>query len=369
MEHIKLPQNEKVNIQAFANMLDLKNLKNSYKLYWFYAIFEEIKHGNKEMIFKKLVYRMIAKSWYSLIEFKLNLGVNDQLNKTVIHLQEKYNFEKNINEEKLIEKLGEIKDKELDSLITEFFKYVPYRLLSPFYKELIGLKDSEKNKIIVELSNIGNNGIYKIIESEKRLEINENWYSYIFENQAIIEGWLINKLIFFLQTRNPNVPAIPFKIFATKERNLNNAKKYWKKIIELNDIKDIYTGKRLTIEESISIDHFIPWSFVLHDELWNLIPTIQSINSSKNDRLPLLDKFLESYCDLQYLGLKTALKHNFCQKELEDYFTISRNIDLKKEISKEYFVKNLKDTINPIYQIAQNQGFIIWEGSFIKDLK
>ena len=36
MEHIKLPQNEKVNIQAFANMLDLKNLQNSYKIYWFY---------------------------------------------------------------------------------------------------------------------------------------------------------------------------------------------------------------------------------------------------------------------------------------------------------------------------------------------
>jgi hypothetical protein len=34
-------------------------------------------------------------------------------------------------------------------------------------------------------------------------------------------------------------------------------------------ISDIYTG--LPVNESyMSLDHFIPWSFVLHDRLWNL---------------------------------------------------------------------------------------------------
>ena len=39
-----------------------------------------------------------------------------------------------------------------------------------------------------------------------------------------------------------------------------------------------------------------PWintaSFVAHDQLWNLIPADISVNSSKSDRLPILEKYL-----------------------------------------------------------------------------
>ena len=361
MEYIKLPISQRLNIQAFSNMLDLKYIQNSYKLYWFYAVFEEIKNGKEKILFKELILRMIAKSWYSLIEYKLHFGGIDQLNRVVIYLYNNYGFEKDISEEELIGKLNEIKDENLNYFIKEFSKFVPYRLLSPFYPELTGIKDQYKNNIILELSNKGDMGIYKINKQEKSIEINEKWFNYIFENQAIMEGWILNKLIFFLQTRNPNVPAIPFKIHAPQKRKLTNATKYWKKVIEINKVNDIYTNKILSLEDTISIDHFVPWSFVLHDELWNLIPTTREINSSKNDKLPKLDKFLDKYCDIQYIGLKTALNYNFGRKEIEDYFTISKNINLNKDISKEYFVENLRNTIMPIYQIAYNQGFMIWD--------
>lgn len=36
----------------------------------------------------------------------------------------------------------------------------------------------------------------------------------------------------------------------------------------------------------ISIDHYVTWSFVLHDELWNLIPTFKNINSYKGNNIP-----------------------------------------------------------------------------------
>ncbi|MDY5576621.1 MAG: HNH endonuclease domain-containing protein [Lachnospiraceae bacterium] len=38
-------------------------------------------------------------------------------------------------------------------------------------------------------------------------------------------------------------------------------------------------------ENDISIDHFVPWSYVAHDEMWNLNPTTKSINSSKRNNL------------------------------------------------------------------------------------
>ena len=360
MEYIKLPVSQRLNIQAFSNMLDLKYIQNSYKLYWFYAIFEEIKMGKEKIPFRELIFRMIAKSWYSLIEYKLHFGAIDQLNRVVIYLYNNYRFEKDILEEELIGKLNEINDENLNYFIKEFSKYVPYRLLSPFYPELIGIKDQYKNNMILELSNKGDMAIYKINNLEKSIEINEKWSNYIFENQAIMEGWILNKLIFFLQTKNPNVPAIPFKIYPPQKRKLTNATKYWKKVIEINKINDIYTDKILGLEDTISIDHFVPWSFVLHDELWNLVPTTREVNSSKNDKLPQLDRYLDKYCNIQYIGLKTALNYNFGKKEIEDYFTISKIMNLNKDIPKEFFVENLKNTIMPIYQIAYNQGFMIW---------
>ncbi|WP_321328472.1 hypothetical protein [uncultured Ilyobacter sp.] len=86
MEYIKLPVSQRLNIQAFSNMLDLKYIQNSYKLYWFYAVFEEIKKGKEKILFRELIFRMIAKSWYSLIEYKLHFGSIDQLNKVVTRL-------------------------------------------------------------------------------------------------------------------------------------------------------------------------------------------------------------------------------------------------------------------------------------------
>ena len=38
--------------------------------------------------------------------------------------------------------------------------------------------------------------------------------------------------------------------------------------------------------DSFTIDHFLPWSFVVHDLLCNLTPGESTTNSSKNDVLP-----------------------------------------------------------------------------------
>lgn len=57
-----------------------------------------------------------------------------------------------------------------------------------------------------------------------------------------------------------------------------------KLILSLEPVHEIYIGQILT-ENDISIDHFVPWSYVAHDEMWNLNPTTKSINSSKRNNL------------------------------------------------------------------------------------
>lgn len=361
MNSFELPKNKTLDIQAFSNILELKNLQNSYKIYWFNAIFEEIKKGNKNIAFKTLVLKMITKSWYSLIEYKLNFGIQDKLNIVVNYIYDNYNFNKEINENTLYDNLQKIKNEDFNKSISFFYHYVPYRLLTPFFTELKGIKDSKKNKAILELSQNSNKSLYKINDEKKSIQINENWFEYIYENQIIIEGWLKSKLIYFLQTRNPNIPAIPFKIEPPIKRNLSKANKYWTKIISLTKLKNIYNEEILTEENILSIDHFIPWSFVLHDELWNLTPTSKEINSQKSDKLPNLKKYLNKFCDLQYKSITTAMKNDFPKNEIIDYYSIIKENEINSKISKEIFTSKLKQTINPIYQIALNSGFMMWE--------
>ena len=175
----------------------------------------------------------------------------------------------------------------------------------------------------------------------------------------IISGWYHYKLIFFLQKRNPNIPAIPFKLEAPQKRSLSNAKSFWSEIIKLKPISDIYTNRLITLDD-LSIDHFIPWSFVLHDRLWNLVPTSKAVNSSKNDRLPQLELYLDKFCGLQYFALRIALGHNLSRKLLDDYTDISRDNALSRNIKKDTFIRNLKESLIPLYQLAQNQGYLVW---------
>lgn len=57
-----------------------------------------------------------------------------------------------------------------------------------------------------------------------------------------------------------------------------------------------YCGKSLKEKESIHVDHFIPWSFVQADQLWNLVISCSSCNLSKSDKLAT-DNFLEALID------------------------------------------------------------------------
>lgn len=39
-------------------------------------------------------------------------------------------------------------------------------------------------------------------------------------------------------------------------------------------------------EGAIHVDHFIPWSFIKDDKLWNFVLSCPKCNEAKNDRLP-----------------------------------------------------------------------------------
>jgi CRISPR/Cas system Type II protein with McrA/HNH and RuvC-like nuclease domain len=67
-------------------------------------------------------------------------------------------------------------------------------------------------------------------------------------------------------------------------------------LISFGDKTCFYCGKMLNDRTTAHVDHFIPWSFVQTDQLWNLVLACRSCNVSKRDRIAkeiFLDSLIE----------------------------------------------------------------------------
>lgn len=363
----QVPYSSEVNYAAFAGVLN--DTAASYKMYWLLAILKEISFDNKEIEFKQLISRMVVKSWYPILKYRLSFGLCDNLAKVVNYISDTYNLRSNYNEDKLLEFIYNSQDKKLGKMLKDLTYNVPYRFLAPFFKGKLEGRKVEKQ--IEELSKQDNTCVYEIYQNEKNencIRIRDNWCNYLKYNGKIIEGWAYYNLVCFLQKRNPNVPGIAMKLEAPKDRNLREQTKIWKAVIDHKHIKDLYTGLDFTENNYdeygvLSIDHFIPWSFVLHDQMWNLVPTFKNINSKKSDNLLNYDSYIDKFCEMQYEAFCFVVDENR-KTQIEEYEQALKIPNLKKfrrENKEEEFVKRLKQEIGPVYGVAFNQGFGVLE--------
>ena len=172
-------------------------------------------------------------------------------------------------------------------------------------------------------------------------------------------------MIIYLQKRNPSVPGIADKLYPPQERKLEKVKKYWKLLLTLQPVYEIYGHVQLS-DKDISIDHFVPWSYVAHDEFWNLHPTTRSINSSKSNHLPDWKTYFPQLARLEYFSYEMIWKYDVVRDEFEKCAREHLNDDtVRRKIYQEgqdftSFSNALEETVQPIYQSAKNCGFKDW---------
>lgn len=358
---MKLPYSEYLPIEKLSAVFN--STTNSYKYYWFLSILNFLKQNPKKKIpIDLIVIDMIATAWYPINYFKLSFGELDQFSISILELQNRFGYPLDIKRQELIaDLLRRIKDPTIKSIITKLSRYVPYRFISPwFMDETAGILDTKKNALINSLSNQyftneSSASIYRIIDES--IEINNLWEQYLIKHLPILQGFSYWNLIKFLQKKNPNVPSISEKLFQPEMRALKSARSYWDTYLESKkNLKCIYSDENINTD-NYSIDHFLPWSFVAHDQLWNLVPVPQHINSSKGDRLPsqrYIEKLGEIHFDAFHIVRKTLN-----EKNLEDYTTLFKeSISDITRIDKPKFIRTISENIRPLIQIATNMGFI-----------
>ena len=87
---MQLPYSDILDIANFSRLFD--NKSECYKLFWFQAIARKIKEGQKTVTFEALMDEMIADAWYMVLEYRLNFGPNDALERGVHLLGEFINM-------------------------------------------------------------------------------------------------------------------------------------------------------------------------------------------------------------------------------------------------------------------------------------
>ena len=362
----------------------LANTTNCYKYVWMLALLRIASENKREFVsFKEMTARMVAAAWYPVIYFRLNLGYSDQLAELIYAVREECHLPDDSSYDDIVAAVMGIQNPDVEKKIRMMTRYVPQRFIAAVFndqyaeyrKEFGKSFESKKDNLTRDLSQKAMNaGRTPYVISKDGIQLTPEWTRYFIENNPIITECTYFKLTQFLQQKNPSVLAISEKLIQPTSRNsldFSRAKDYWRSAIERDgDVYDIYTLRHFTKDalESLgpmSVDHFVPWKFVLHDQIWNLVPTFRSPNSSKNDNLPDT-AYLDDFCSVQFIGLTANRETQHFRKVIESYRDVIPNAEqfVATLENKEAFSEKLKNAILPLLLQAKNQGFTDWTNTY-----
>ncbi len=348
-----LPQKPKLPITTLSRIFS--NTTATYKFYWFVAILDIVVKDRKTRIsFWEIIAGMVAESWYPIHYFRLSFGKSDSLYTQSLALQHELNIPIDASKDKIKRiLLNNMDDNRIKGLLRVFSLNVPYRFLSPWISYTTD-QDVESRSRKFE-----SNCMYAL--HGESVEVNSAWIDYLTEHYSILRDFTFWNLALFLQKRNPNVPDVTSKLVKPIQRDsMSRQHKFWDNYIAtVGSIRCIYTGKTL-FPKQYDLDHFVPWSFVSHNLLWNLIPADSSINSSKSNNLPSLDIYLKPFAKLHQDALKVLYPKKPNDKLFEDYLMVYDSIPELIQLSTESFCNVFRKTFVPMVQIAENMGFSQW---------
>ncbi len=389
--HFEIVYENNLDTGKFARMFN--NKAQSYKFYWFEAILNLIKDTEDDLTFESIIDEMICEAWHTVTHYHLRLGptVNGNAENFLEHAINTLNV--TYKDMPLSPSKDEIKraikecDKELKKDKVRLTDYVPYKLLSPFFEVdgmeegLSYIKNDKHSRLIAYMAKMSGdeNLIYTILDGvglNKKVRVNKNWRKLLLDNFSVIQSWVQYNKAQFLQDRNPGVPGIIYKICPENEelRKLEQARDLWKTVAECTrkPIKEVYSGLDIPIE-ALSIDHFVPRSYISNDELWNLTPMRKALNSSKNNRLPAWDEFFYPFAQYQYYLYDLIFPKNEsrrvpvlvskfekCRRNNLNAIWASESLYIPGN-TEEQFINILGHNLRPIYESAQLQGYDIWK--------
>jgi len=373
-----------LDIEGFSLMM--KDPSYCYKFFWLEAIVQLISENMEKASYEEIIDQMIVNAWFPVLEYHIHLSgifgdgvIKDNLEKAVLRLHELSELNNNASSIEIINKLQEYSgDKILRGFKMELTKNVPYKALSGFANrgvEVIDL-DSSAGRMMAYYNRLNNSEILLpyIFDDQNGLKrvitFNHGWIEMIQDNTVAILGWVQHEKVKWLQGNNPEVPGLVYKLSQTDEkvRKLNKVHILWEAILDSEKVIDPFTQKLIN-DEKYDIDHFVPWSFVMNDELWNLMPIDYSENRIKSNRLPKWELFFSGFASNQFTMYRLVHQKDKIHKLFEDCYRdnlhsiwASREL-YRKGNTQDEFYSILQKNMQPVYDSARRQGYDVWNGA------
>lgn len=171
---------------------------------------------------------------------------------------------------------------------------IPYESLSPAMMIDIShrIKVKCKENVVGALFEDTKHLFYSFSKRGEWIQFNPEMYSFICKHKVLIEKLNYYEWAKFLEKVNEESLSTRL-LNKIDESSKRNNLSFYRRILyeEFEDKRCFYCGKPLKADQ-IHVDHFIPWSFIKDDNLWNLVLSCPSCNQKKSDKLP----------DIQYLN-------------------------------------------------------------------
>ena len=369
-----LPDQHGLNIAALTGLF--RNTTNSYKFVFFLALLELLKrHGfdaERPYPYTEITVEMLSAVWFAHTFFKLSFGTQDTITQKLDALGLDFRASESLHAREQSALRRTIAHCDLKDAL-RLMDFVPYRLQIPFLEPQ--LRDIDKGAwmvferampVIVNRHFESARPLFHYDSDDWKhcsaIHWHPDWVRYLERHHMIIHGWASWHWMAYMQRRNPNTPGVALKLFAPSKRaSLSKQSKYWREIINGAGNKPltcIYTGVPLSAED-FALDHYLPWSFVVHDQLWNLIPAPPAVNASKSNQIPNGDH-LRNLVDLQYDGLQIARRifsPRTFERFTEDYIADLNLPSIEALLNYGELFNAYARTVEPLVTLATNQGF------------
>lgn len=272
----------------FTVIESMKN-ENTYKLAWGRALVECIYHGNyfensegkQVVLLQDIAKCMLKYYWNQLFFFNLKQSPTRIDNRQPYIVQ--YTNE-------LIDTYKEITGSAIPVWFDKAESDIDEKIINKIVRKICGILPNDVSWRFKEINNV-EMPLYAYDNIGRSDEV-------IFDKTAVElikeYGIIISKLLNYkwsqLLEKFNYAPKIANKVSSISDSKLkresltkykNELMKQFKDGIAI----DFYSGEPLA-ENDISVDHVIPWSFMYSDDIWNLVLTSKSHNSSKSNSIP-----------------------------------------------------------------------------------
>ncbi|WP_444685272.1 HNH endonuclease domain-containing protein [Alkalicoccus luteus] len=157
------------------------------------------------------------------------------------------------------------------------------------------VKQAMKTNVFGALFGDTEETFYEFSHQHEKLRFHPNVYTFLLKYQLLLVQLTNFHLARMIEKLNGTASGLLLKVEDLSKRE--NLKPFEKILLHYMDASCFYCGKDVsTGKRSTHVDHFIPWSFVQSDQVWNLVLSCQTCNSSKSDKLAkpyYLDKLLD----------------------------------------------------------------------------